>query len=233
MSTATVIPAINAITRPPGERGAGRGGRVDWRELRDRIDLSALAADLMGPPAGRRGERSEGRLWWLCPLHDDRNPSLCVDPAKGAWRCYGCGASGSAADLVMGVNRVAFGEAVRWLDEWAGGSPPPSRSIRPQAVARKAPERPEARPSGLPEADARVLVAEAADRLWRPEGAEALDYLRGRGLADETIRGAGLGWTPGANIPKRDGGTYRALGVVVPWRDDRGRLMLSRSSQRF
>ena len=32
-------------------------------------------------------------------------------------------------------------------------------------------------------------------RLLLPEGARARDYLRGRGLTDETIRRFGLGWS--------------------------------------
>ena len=52
-------------------------GRIDWNEIRDRIDLAAVATALMGPAPGRRGERGR-RLWWRCPFHEDRNPSFCV-----------------------------------------------------------------------------------------------------------------------------------------------------------
>jgi hypothetical protein len=38
-------------------------------------------------PTSRQGERS-GRLWWVCPFHDDRNPSLCVVPGKP--NSHGC-----------------------------------------------------------------------------------------------------------------------------------------------
>jgi len=74
--------------------------------------------------------------------------------------------------------------------------------------------------------EASSLVIEAADRLWKPEGTEALAYLYGRGLADETIRAARLGWTPRVMVPTRDGDRcYPARGVVIPW-FDRDRLAL-------
>jgi hypothetical protein len=72
----------------------------------------------------------------------------------------------------------------------------------------------------LPAADALALVTEAARRLWEPEGTEALAYLRGRGLKDETIVSAHLGVVTSVAIPTRDGDrTFTARGVVVPWFD--------------
>jgi hypothetical protein len=65
-----------------------------------------------------------------------------------------------------------------------------------------------------------ALVSEASTRLWTPEGAEALGYLRGRGLTDETIRGAHLGFAASASIPTRNGDRcYRARGVLISWFD--------------
>jgi hypothetical protein len=69
---------------------------------------------------------------------------------------------------------------------------------------------------------AAALVAEAADRLWRPDGAEALTYLTGRRLLRaETIQAARLGWTPRA-----DGVPWSPAGLVIPWHDLTGRLAL-------
>ena len=68
-------------------------------------------------------------------------------------------------------------------------------------------------------------------RLWTPEGARRLAYLRGRGLEDETIRAARLGFTPGVMIPKKDGtGTWKASGVTIPW-FDRDRLAIVKIRQ--
>src|SRR3954467_2634303 len=90
---------------------AKSGGRSDWKAERERIDLAAVATVLLGSAPGRRGERGR-KLWWCCPFHEDRNPSLCVEPGKPWWRCFGCGESGDAANLVMRIRGVTFPEAV-------------------------------------------------------------------------------------------------------------------------
>ena len=61
-------------------------------------------------------------------------------------------------------------------------------------------------------------MTEAAERLWKTGGTEALAYLRGRGLTDETIKAAHLGVVESVSIPTRDGDRcYQARGVVIPW----------------
>ena len=193
--------------------------RPDWRSERDRIDLAAVAAGLLGPAPGRHGERG-ARLWWRCPIppHEDRNPSFMVDPARGRWKCFGCGKHGDAAALVMEVKQVTFPEAKAYL---TAGDLTPSGSQRPRVASPTRPEpRSPAGPSGLPEAEALALVTGAEARLWTPEGAEALAYLTGpRCLALGTIRAARLGYTPGVRVPRKGGGTYEARGVVIPWFD--------------
>jgi DNA primase len=187
--------------------GAAALRRIDWQTERERIDLAAVATSLLGPAPGRRGERGR-RLWWPCPFHEDRNPSLSIEPGKHWWRCFGCGANGDAAALVMRLRGMTFPEARGFL---TGGPAPPGKApTRP--VGRPAPELPPG-PSGLPEADALALVEAAAARLWSPEGSDALAYLTGsRCLSLETVRAARLGWTPGA-----DGVAWRPPGVVIPW----------------
>src|SRR5262249_13869408 len=135
------------------------------------------------------------------------------------WHCYGCGAHGDAADLVMRLNNVTFPEAVRSL---ASGSAPSKRSCPNQAAARpgKAPAPAQERSSGLSGPDALALVADAEPRLWTPEWGKALAYLHGRGLKDETIRAARLGFKP-------DGWP---CGIVIPW-FDRDRLALVKVRQ--
>jgi len=194
---------------------ATRGTPTDWKTERERIDLAAVATRLLGPAPGRRGERGR-KLWWPCPLHQDRNPSFCVDPGKTRWKCYGCGAYGDAAALVMRLEGLTYPEAVAYL---TGGPVPPGRPRpRPTPAPRSVPK-PPAAPSGMPEADALDLVEAAAARLWTPEGAVGLAYLTGpdRCLSAETIRAARLGVTPWVSVPKADGTTFRALGVTIPW----------------
>ena len=62
--------------------------------------------------------------------------------------------------------------------------------------------------------------------LWRPEGARALAYLRGRGFADETLRAARLGHIdqdihdrPGIwGLPSGHNKVWVPRGIAIPWR---------------
>jgi CHC2 zinc finger/Toprim-like len=202
-----------------------RGPRIDWSDVKDRIDLAAVATSLLGPAPGRRA--GQGRLWWKCPFHDDKNPSFHVNPTKQTWKCYGCSEHGDAAALVMRLKHCTFPEAVAHL---AGKPAPEGKPTHPRPAAASPPVKPAAGPvkqsSGLPLADAQKLVEEAAARLWTPEGGEALAYLRGRGLTEATIKTASLGWTPRVSIPVKDGKTFWDVsGIVIPWLD-RDRLAM-------
>jgi hypothetical protein len=78
----------------------------------------------------------------------------------------------------------------------------------------------------LSPADASKLVDDAAMRIWSPEGAEALGYLHARGLDDQIIRAARLGFVADASIPMDGGARYwRVGGVIIPW-SEAGRLTL-------
>jgi DNA primase len=202
-----------------------RGNRLDWSDVKDRVGLAAVATNLLGPAPGRRA--GQGRLWWKCPFHDDKNPSFHVNPIKQSWKCYGCSEHGDAAALVMKLKHCTFPEAVAHL---AGKPAPSGKPAHPRPPAASPPVKPAAGPvkqsSGLPLADALKLVEEAAARLWTPEGGDALAYLRGRGLSEGTIKAARLGWTPRVSIPVKDGTRFWDVsGIVIPWMD-RDRLAM-------
>ena len=51
----------------------------------------------------------------LCPFHDEKTPSFYVSPAKGIYKCFGCGKGGNAVNFVMDVEKVTYPEALRKL----------------------------------------------------------------------------------------------------------------------
>lgn len=213
------------------------GRRVDTDTLLDRVDLAAVATNLLGPPPGRRGQHGR-RLWWCCPFHADKNPSLAVDPGKRWWRCYGCDARGTAIDLLTRLEGLGFLDTCRKLADGAGLAPeavgmapsPGSRGSTPRPAppdslsqfpgGRENRDRDtETSPRGMGADDARALVERAAADLWKAEYAQGLAYLRRRGFRDDTIRAARLGWTDWLSIPRADGSTFRSRGLVIPWYD--------------
>lgn len=139
----------------------------------------------LAPLIGRRARLvRNGRQWkGCCPFHNEKTPSFYV--YDDHFHCFGCGAHGDAITFLMRAEGASFPEAVERLAAEAGLEVP---KPTPQAAAR---ERRVRDLSGV------LAAAEAAfrRRLMLPEGRAALDYLRRRGLTDDTIGRFGLGWS--------------------------------------
>ncbi len=146
-------------------------------ELRGRTPLSAVI--------GRRVRLARsGRQWkGCCPFHGEKTPSFYV--YDDHYHCFGCGAHGDAIGFVMQSQGAGFMEAVEQLAAEAG-----------LEVPKPSPEAAEADRRRHDLASVLELAQTAYQRRLRlPEGRAALDYLRGRGLSDETIQRFGLGWS--------------------------------------
>ena len=80
-------------------------------------------------------------------------------------------------------------------------------------------------PSAAWQARGRVFYEAAEARLWEPTGSRALAYLRQRGLSEETIRTARLGYHAGDvwdkpdiwGLPPKQKKIWLPAGIVVPW----------------
>lgn len=154
-------------------------------ELRARVGLASIVGKRVR--LIRRGREHTG----LCPFHKEKTPSFTVNEDKGFYHCFGCGKHGSAFDFVMETEGLSFPEAVERLAQEAGMELP---ARDPEARARD-----DSRGALLPALAAACALFERTLRM--PEGRQALEYLRGRGLTDETIAQFRLGYAP----DRRDG----------------------------
>ncbi|MFH1936050.1 MAG: DNA primase [Bacteroidota bacterium] len=59
----------------------------------------------------RRGVNMVG----LCPFHNEKTPSFTVSPAKGMFKCFGCGKAGNGIGFVMEHEHFSYPEALRYL----------------------------------------------------------------------------------------------------------------------
>jgi len=50
-----------------------------------------------------------------CPFHNEKTPSFNVNPAKGIYKCFGCGKAGDAIQFVMDMEGFNFQEALKYL----------------------------------------------------------------------------------------------------------------------
>lgn len=65
--------------------------------------------------------KKSGKDWkCCCPFHNEKTPSFTVNQQKGTYRCYGCGAHGSAINFLMQYKNLEFVDAVEELARFAG-----------------------------------------------------------------------------------------------------------------
>lgn len=54
-------------------------------------------------------------LLGLCPFHNEKTPSFTVSPAKGIYKCFGCGKGGNSVNFIMDHDQLSYPEALRIL----------------------------------------------------------------------------------------------------------------------
>jgi DNA primase len=133
----------------------------------------------------------------LCPFHAEKTPSFSVHAMRQFYHCFGCGESGDVFAFIQKVENITFPEAVRLLAQKLG-VPMPKVSFSSPAEARDAQVR-------MALLDVHVRAAAFFQEcLRRPEGATAREYLKGRGLDDETIARFRIGYAPDSGFLLRD-----------------------------
>lgn len=133
----------------------------------------------------------------LCPFHPEKTPSFSVHATRQFFHCFGCGESGDVFTFVQKAENITFPEAVRVIAQKLG-VPMPKVSFSSPAEARDAQVR-----MALLEVHVRA-TAFFQDCLRRPEGANAREYLKGRGLDAETIDRFRIGFAPDSGFLLRD-----------------------------
>jgi DNA primase len=51
----------------------------------------------------------------LCPFHNEKTPSFTVSPAKGIFKCFGCGKAGNSVNFLMEHEHFTYPEALKFL----------------------------------------------------------------------------------------------------------------------
>ncbi len=89
-------------------------GQDTIHRVRDQTDLLALVRETTKLEKSGRSHRG------LCPFHKEKTPSFYVNPERGSYHCFGCGAHGDAISFVEHVEGLSFIDAVRRLAERLG-----------------------------------------------------------------------------------------------------------------
>lgn len=158
------------------------------QETIQQILETALIEEVIGEfvPLKRRGVNLLGN----CPFHNEKTPSFTVSPAKGIYKCFGCGAAGNSVKFLMEHEQYSYPEALKYLAKKYHIHIEESEQTPEQLQATT-------------ERDSLLLLSDFAkdyfvQTLWNdPKGkAIGLSYLRERGISDLLIKKFELGYNP-------------------------------------
>ena len=162
---------------------------------RDDIDRVRAATNLVDLVAGVTTVKRQGRAHVaVCPFHQEKSPSLSLDPARGLYHCFGCGKGGDVFTFIQETQGLDFNESLELLARHAGIQ----LEVDPGAARQRG------------ERDQMVeAVRHAADFYHRtlkndPDAGQARSYLRGRGIDVATVDEYRIGFAP-------EGDTWGAL----------------------
>lgn len=147
-------------------------------QIKDRLDvLDVVSKDVILKKSG-------GNYWGLCPFHKEKTPSFSVNPAKGIYKCFGCGEGGDALSYLVKTRGIQFKDLIKDLASDFGLELPTTFS-------------------GVKNKDTREQMIQACAQAAKfyqqllystAEGEKALEYLKNRGIDEKVIKRYILGF---------------------------------------
>lgn len=126
----------------------------------------------------------------LCPFHNEKTPSFTVSPAKGIFKCFGCGKGGNSVNFIMELEQLSYPDALRWL-------------AKKYHIELEEKEETQEEKMLKDERESMMIVSAFAQKyfsrylLQENEGRTVgLSYLRERGIRDDIISKFELGFCP-------------------------------------
>lgn len=131
-------------------------------------------------------QRKGSSYFGLCPFHNEKSASFSVSPDKQMYYCFGCGAGGNVFTFIMEYENYSFPEALKYLADRAGVK------LLQQEYSQEERKQQDLRSKIL---ELNKMAAKYFYYQLRTEnGTQAMQYLKGRQLTDETMKSFGLGF---------------------------------------
>lgn len=154
------------------------------QKIFDAADIYEVVSDFVS--LKKRGINYVG----CCPFHNEKTGSFTVSPAKGIYKCFGCGKGGNVVNFIMEHEQMSYVEALRHL------------AARYNILIEEK-ELSEDEKKEKSERESMLIVTNYAedffvDQLFNTDEGKSvgMGYLLHRGLDEETIRKFGLGYNP-------------------------------------
>ena len=134
--------------------------------------------------------RGSNDYWGCCPFHGEKTPSFHIDTEKKFYHCFSCHASGDVIKFVMEMEKLSYVQAIELLAKRSGipikykDGGAPADYVRDDTAEK------------MIELYERTASMFHYFLMETPQGKKALDYIKNRGLTDETIKKFKLGYSP-------------------------------------
>lgn len=152
-------------------------------EIRHSVDIVDVISDYVQL-------KKQGRNFFgLCPFHGENTPSFSVSADKQIFHCFGCGAGGNVFTFMMDMEGIPFLEAAAKIAE--KGNVQLDIEVTGNSKVEQLPK------DQQQMFEAHELLAKFYHHLLvnTNEGAEALEYLLGRGFTKESIAAFQVGYS--------------------------------------
>lgn len=156
------------------------------QKIFDAADIYEVVSDFVS--LKKRGINYVG----CCPFHNEKTGSFTVSPAKGIYKCFGCGKGGNSVNFIMEHEQLSYVEALRWL-------------AAKYNIIIEEKELTDHEKQEKSERESMLIVTAYAEEFFvhqlfhTDEGKSVgLGYFHRRGLDDKTIEKFGLGYCPEA-----------------------------------
>ena len=148
-------------------------------EVKSKVDIVELIGEYV--ELKKSGRNYKG----LCPFHGEKTPSFMVTPELQIYKCFGCGAGGDAIRFVMDYEKMEFGEALKFLADRVGVK------LKPVAGSFVSNQKDDL-------FKANSTIASFYHYLLKSHvlGKGAREYLKERGVSEESIDTFKLGFSP-------------------------------------
>jgi DNA primase len=161
---------------------------MTWDELVQEIKSKLDIVDVVSREVALK--KRGNNYWGLCPFHKDKNPSFCVTPHLGIYKCFSCGEAGDALKFIMKTRNIEFRDLIIELAEEYGLEVPSSSKKNDNSIK-------DTKEQMLA---ATMVAAEFYnDLLLRNKDANseiALKYLTKRGIGTDIIKKFHIGIAP-------------------------------------
>src|SRR3989338_4852317 len=144
-------------------------------QIKDRLSIVDVISSYI------KLEKSGSNLKACCPFHNEKSPSFFVSPTRGTFHCFGCSKGGDIFTFTEDIEGIGFQDALKLLADRAG------IILQKENLEEKG------------EQNLQRKIINDASLFFEQNLAnniEAKNYLKDRGLKEETMKNFRVGYAP-------------------------------------